>query len=146
MYSVSLGVLHKCVISTPNGWSLTRLPNLSCTHLLIIAEVENQSHVLQLVLPKTSLQTFVERLCPSLSTKGCWEAVSVGIITRTWMRTWKILFSCGRSRLKWSAPPFSTRIGIANISLGCVSFFSGGRHNSTTASQRLGRTTEGLKA
>ena len=51
--------LQKCVISTPNGWSLTRLPNLSRTHLLIIAEVEIQSHALQLVLPRTLLQTFV---------------------------------------------------------------------------------------
>ena len=39
-------------------------------------------------------------LCPSLSTKVVGRAFSVGIITRTWMRTWKILFSCGRSRLK----------------------------------------------
>lgn len=68
-----MGVLQKCVNSTPNGWSLTRLPNLSGTHLLIIAEVENQSHALQLVLPKILLQTFVERPCPSVSTKGCWE-------------------------------------------------------------------------
>lgn len=75
---------QKCVISTPNGWSLTRLLNLSRTHLLIIAEVENQSHALQLVLPKTLLQTFVERTCPSLSTKVVGRAF---IITRTWMRT-----------------------------------------------------------
>lgn len=37
------------------------------THLLIIAEVKNQSHALQLVLPKTLLQTFVDRLCPKPS-------------------------------------------------------------------------------
>lgn len=56
--------LQKCVISTPNGWSLSRLPNMSRTHLLIIAEIENQSHALQLVLPKTLLRTFCRKNVP----------------------------------------------------------------------------------
>lgn len=75
------GGLQTRVISTPSGWYLTRLPNLSRTHILIIAEFENQSHALQLVLPK-SLQTFVERMCPSLSTRVVTRGFSVGIITR----------------------------------------------------------------
>lgn len=48
---------------------------------------------------------------------------ALGIITRTWRRTWKILVSCGRSKLNWSAPPFSKQIEIASILLGHV-FFS----------------------
>lgn len=142
------GILQKCVISTPNGCSSTRrLPNLSRTHLLLISRSRKTISCTTVGLAENIIANIWWKECPLVYLRNVvGRAFSkVGIISRTWRRTWTFLVSCGRSKLKWGAPPFSKPIEVASILLGRVFFFQGGRHNSTTASQRLGRKTEWLK-
>lgn len=142
------------VISTPYGWSLTQLPDLSRTHVLIYCRSRKSSHALQMVLPKP-LQTFVPRMCPTISTRVFSsmrtgyeksENLLVGLQTQFPRffcnpRAWKFLLSCRGSGLKSSPPPFSMQTAIASMSLGRVSFFPGVRNNSTAVpSQHLGRS------
>ena len=70
----SLWGIQNRVISTPNGWSLTRLPNLSRTHVLITAEVENDIKLYSWLCRSHCKNSFQERALPYL--QGCHEGFS----------------------------------------------------------------------
>ena len=70
----SLWGIQNRVISTPNGWSLTRLPNLSRTHVLITAEVENDIKLYSWLCRSLCKNSFQERALPYL--QGCHEGFS----------------------------------------------------------------------